>query len=506
MVAAVVLALCAMSASPATLRGISGPRRRIRAYSTAERRHDPRADRSRIRTRPPADGDRRARRGVSRGGGAGERRRYTKRFLDTRDGDFGQWTEREWRILARLIGHGIDCVPDVVQFDRGAHGGTQLVQTYDAGATVDQWATLLPVERDGRVLRHVFEDCAHWWALAHHCLPRWTRSTRSTSCTSTSRATTSAFRSGRPNFDPDAPDAALHPAFRELALIDFAFSLVSRESADDARCRSAGRPDYDYQSPRLLQRARGGPPRRSAADARARLALRHVQPRGDAEALPAGRAACTGTTRATAGRAERYDAANADPPLRDGHDRECRAGGRTSELMEYRRALVGSGPRDLARRRMDARARRRHARRAVAADAAHPMTRVAPAVVRTRATACADGCMRRRQRCRPCEQPRVAASHRAARLAGGALVSWWQSRCATAVTAHRAGVAADPLIAKAGAPVRRPAARCSPPPPRPLLGCRRCSWAPRRSPRSPLLPSFVGDAREPLAVAATKRA
>ena len=75
----------------------------------------------------------------------GERRRYTKRFLNTREGDFGQWTEREWRILARLIGHGIACVPDVVQFDRGRLGGMQLVQTYDAGVTVDQWATLLPV-------------------------------------------------------------------------------------------------------------------------------------------------------------------------------------------------------------------------------------------------------------------------------------------------------------------------------------------------------------------------
>ena len=100
----------------------------------------------------------------------GERRRYTKRFLATSDADFGQWTEREWRILARLIGHGIRCVPDVVQFDGGAMGGTRLVQTYDAGVTVDQWATLLPVSRDGAVRRHVFEDCAHWWALAHYCL------------------------------------------------------------------------------------------------------------------------------------------------------------------------------------------------------------------------------------------------------------------------------------------------------------------------------------------------
>src|SRR5436305_11931247 len=92
----------------------------------------------------------------------GERRRYTKRFLATSDADFGQWTEREWRILARLIGHGIRCVPDVVQFDGGAMGGIRLVQTYDAGVTVDQWATLLPVARGGGVCRPGFGDCVLW--------------------------------------------------------------------------------------------------------------------------------------------------------------------------------------------------------------------------------------------------------------------------------------------------------------------------------------------------------
>src|SRR5438552_16937237 len=82
---------------------------------------------------------------------AGERRRYTKRFLDTTDGHFAHWTEREWRILARLIGHGVDCVPDVVHFDRGSIAGTQHVQTYDAGVTIDQCATLLPLTRNNRV-------------------------------------------------------------------------------------------------------------------------------------------------------------------------------------------------------------------------------------------------------------------------------------------------------------------------------------------------------------------
>jgi hypothetical protein len=72
----------------------------------------------------------------------GERRRYTKQFLDTGDADFGQWTEREWRLLARLIGHGIHCVPDVVQFDGGAMGGMRPCRLCDAGVTVDQWATV----------------------------------------------------------------------------------------------------------------------------------------------------------------------------------------------------------------------------------------------------------------------------------------------------------------------------------------------------------------------------
>ena len=114
-------------------------------------------------------------------------------------GDFGQWTEREWRILARLIGHGIACVPDVVQFDRGAPGGTQLVQTYDAGVTVDQWATLLPVDaRRPRAAPRVRGLRALVGARAS--LPaRAGGDPRAVgSCTSTSRATTSAFRSDRP--------------------------------------------------------------------------------------------------------------------------------------------------------------------------------------------------------------------------------------------------------------------------------------------------------------------
>ncbi|MEP6679135.1 MAG: hypothetical protein ABJB78_07535, partial [Betaproteobacteria bacterium] len=182
----------------------------------------------------------------------GERRRYTKRFLATNDGDFGPWTEREWRILARLIGHGVRCVPDVVQFDGGAMGGARLVQTYDAGITVDQWGTLLPVARKEQVHRHVFEDCAHWWALAHHCLAALDAIHAIGLVHLDVKGDNICIPCTPADFDPAAPAHRLHPQFAHLALIDFAFSLVSRESL--AMPLPIGwQKDYDYQSPRLLR-------------------------------------------------------------------------------------------------------------------------------------------------------------------------------------------------------------------------------------------------------------
>ena len=182
----------------------------------------------------------------------GERRRYTKRFLDTTDGHFAHWTEREWRILARLIGHGIDCVPDVVQFDRGSIAGTQLVQTYDAGVTVDQWATLLPLIRDGRVYRHTFEDCAHWWALAHHSLIALKKIHQLQLVHLDIKGDNVCIPLGPASFDSDAPGERLHPLFGQLTLIDFAFALVSGEALTQPLPIGWQR-EYDYQSPRLLK-------------------------------------------------------------------------------------------------------------------------------------------------------------------------------------------------------------------------------------------------------------
>jgi hypothetical protein len=187
----------------------------------------------------------------------GERRRYTKRFLSTREGDFGQWTEREWRILARLIGHGIACVPEVVQFDRGRVDGVHLVQTYDAGVTVDQWATLLPVKRDGRIYRHVFEDCAHWWALAHHCLQALHVIHPLELVHLDVKGDNVCIPYAPASFDPDSSDPTLQPVFGQLALIDFAFALISRERLTTP-LPIGWQKDYDYQSPRLLAALEAG--------------------------------------------------------------------------------------------------------------------------------------------------------------------------------------------------------------------------------------------------------
>jgi hypothetical protein len=187
----------------------------------------------------------------------GERRRYTQRFLATEAGDFRHWTEREWRILARLVGHGVGPVPDVVQFDRGSADRPALVQTYDAGVTVDHWATLLPVERDGTVLRHVFEDCAHWWALARHCLLALDAIHELHLVHLDLKADNVCIPLGPADFDPHAPDRTLHPRFEQIALIDFAFSLISGESLVGA-LPIARQAEYDYQSPRLLQALEAG--------------------------------------------------------------------------------------------------------------------------------------------------------------------------------------------------------------------------------------------------------
>jgi hypothetical protein len=189
----------------------------------------------------------------------GERRRYTKRFLATEAGDFRHWTEREWRILARLFGHGVTAVPEVVRFERGSAEQPALVQTYDAGITLDHWTTLLPVRRsdDAPTLRHLFEDCAHWWALAHHCLVALDAVHALQLVHLDLKADNLCIPFSPADFDPCAADQRLRPHFERLALIDFAFALVSGEPLDRA-LPIARQPDFDYQSPRLLHALEAG--------------------------------------------------------------------------------------------------------------------------------------------------------------------------------------------------------------------------------------------------------
>ena len=58
----------------------------------------------------------------------GERRRYTKRFLETPEGDFRAWTEREWRILERLVGAATRRLP---------RSSASIAATTPAGARAD---------------------------------------------------------------------------------------------------------------------------------------------------------------------------------------------------------------------------------------------------------------------------------------------------------------------------------------------------------------------------------
>lgn len=187
----------------------------------------------------------------------GERRRYSKRFLATGAGELQHWAEREMHILTHLPGLGVTQVPEVAQFFAGAGGQPALLRTYDAGVTVDHWATLLPVQRGGVRQRHVFEDCAHWWALAHHCLLALEAIHGARLVHLDLKADNICIPVSPPDFDPDTPDATLSLRFEQLALIDFAFSLFS-EDALSQPLPIGRQTEYTYQSPRLISALEAG--------------------------------------------------------------------------------------------------------------------------------------------------------------------------------------------------------------------------------------------------------
>ena len=180
-----------------------------RAPRSTAATHDPRADRSRVRARPPEDGDRRARRGVSRSGGAGraaalhqalpEHDRWRLRALDRARMAHPRAPDRpRHRLRARRRavrsrrGRGHAARADLRRRrDRRPMGDAAAGRSATGAST----ATCSRIARTGGRSRTT----------------AWSRSTRSTSCsscTSTSRATTSAFRSARRTSIRDAPGAA----------------------------------------------------------------------------------------------------------------------------------------------------------------------------------------------------------------------------------------------------------------------------------------------------------
>jgi len=182
---------------------------------------------------------------------SGEERRYTKRFLQTESVDFRPWTEREYRVLVRLGRLPGAPVAKALELLPADESGTTSLQTRDAGATLDQWATLVPLRRGETTLRNVFDDCANWWALARQCM----------------LALDALHALGFVHLDlkpdnvciPWAPAGAGHPRagqplaprVKALALIDVAFSLVPEVDLPGP-LPLLREPDYEYQSPRLL--------------------------------------------------------------------------------------------------------------------------------------------------------------------------------------------------------------------------------------------------------------
>ena len=180
----------------------------------------------------------------------GVERAYTKRFLAGASGDFRVWTEREWRILDRLASHRAPAARPF-EFLLADGSGAAALRTRDAGATVEQWATLVPLRRGDTALRNVFEDCAHWWSLARQCLLALDAVHALGFVHLELKADNICIPWAPAGAGRPSPGQPLRPRFKGLALIDVAFSLLP-EVGYARPLPLLRQPAYDYQSPRLL--------------------------------------------------------------------------------------------------------------------------------------------------------------------------------------------------------------------------------------------------------------
>lgn len=181
---------------------------------------------------------------------AGERRRYGKRFLATEAGDFRHWTEREARILTRLASLGVAHVARVERLERGGEGHPAVLRSFDAGVTVDRWASL-SVQHGGGPHRHVFEDCAHWWSLARHGLIALEAIHEAGLVHLGVQADNICIPFSPAEFDPGLPGELVSLCFEQLALIDFAFALAPGERLEEPPPMTR-QWQHPTQSPRLI--------------------------------------------------------------------------------------------------------------------------------------------------------------------------------------------------------------------------------------------------------------
>ena len=181
---------------------------------------------------------------------------YRKRFLVSDAGDFRAWTERERRILQELGRHpgtavarlGPAAADEIDEDDVAA----AVLRTLDAGPTVDQWATRVVLRRGGKRLDNVFEDCACWWALTRRCLLALEPLHALGFVHLDLKADNVCIPWPRAASDYPVPGQPSLPCFDELAMIDVAFSLLPGVPLPGP-LPLARQPDYEYQSPRLLQ-------------------------------------------------------------------------------------------------------------------------------------------------------------------------------------------------------------------------------------------------------------